>query len=107
MLIVLLVFLLLILIFMCCKASLEVCGTNPMTGYFRDGYCRTDSSDSGKHTVCATLTDDFLNFTRANGNPLSGLKAGDNWCICESRWLEAKKAGIELPIKLEASNILL
>ena len=81
---------------------LQSCSTSPMTGWYRDSYCRTDDRDRGVHVVCATMTDDFLTYTKAQGNDLStpsprssfpGLKAGDNWCLCASRWLQAHQAG--------------
>lgn len=81
---------------------LDQCGCDPMTGFFRDGYCRTDNADRGVHTVCAIVTDEFLGYSKAMGNDLStprpefgfeGLKEGDRWCLCAGRWLEAYKAG--------------
>ena len=84
--------------------ELKVCCINPTTGYFRDGNCRTISEDTGTHTVCAIMTDEFLNFSLSKGNNLitpvtyynfPGLKAGDKWCLCASRWVEAEKAGLE------------
>lgn len=81
---------------------LELCGCKPITGYFRDGYCRTDGSDMGQHTICAVMTEDFLAFTKTRGNDLStpnpefnfpGLKPGDRWCLCALRWKEAWQAG--------------
>jgi uncharacterized protein (DUF2237 family) len=68
---------------------LQICGKNPMTGYFRDGYCKTDSSDEGTHTVCSEVDDEFLEFTKSKGNDLSMLKSGDRWCLCAKRWKEA------------------
>lgn len=77
---------------------LEPCCTNPMTGYFRDGLCRTCDEDTGKHVVCVMLTDEFLAFSQLAGNDLStprpeygfqGLKGGDKWCLCALRWKEA------------------
>ena len=91
--------------------KLEICGTNPMTGYYRDGYCNTGSDDLGTHTVCATMTDEFLNFTKSKGNDLStprgsfpGLKSGDNWCLCALRWKQAYDSNIAPPVNLEASH---
>ena len=79
---------------------LQVCSTKPMTGWFRDGYCRTQSADKGRHVVCAEMTQEFLDFTRRRGNDLStprgrfvGLKPGDRWCLCALRWREAHEAG--------------
>lgn len=96
------------------KKPLISCCTDPMTGYFRDGYCRTMPQDTGTHVVCALITNQFLEFTKSKGNDLStpipqwnfpGLKAGDKWCLCISRWLEAEKAGVAPKIDLEATHI--
>jgi len=92
---------------------LESCCTNPLTGYFRDGLCRTIDQDTGTHTVCAIMTDDFLSFSAERGNDLitpmpyyqfSGLKEGDKWCLCVSRWIEAEKAGKAPELILEATH---
>lgn len=89
------------------------CCTNPLTGFFRDGFCKTGPMDTGTHTVCALITDEFLQFTLGKGNDLitpiphwnfPGLKAGDFWCLCVSRWLEAERAGVAPKIKLEACH---
>ena len=73
--------------------TLQVCSTNPMTGYHRDGYCRPNVNDSGKHFVCGLMNQDFLNFTASRGNDLSSVvKAGEKWCLCEDRWKEAYDA---------------
>ena len=93
---------------------LEVCGENPVTGYFRDGCCNTDASDLGSHTVCIKVTNDFLEFSKNQGNDLStprpeygfdGLKDGDTWCLCADRWLEAYQNGVAPKIKLKSTNI--
>jgi uncharacterized protein len=93
--------------------QLQCCCRNPMTGYFRDGYCRTGSGDHGLHTVCALMTDEFLEFSAERGNDLStpvpefgfpGLKAGDKWCLCVSRWKEAFDAGCAPAVILEATH---
>ena len=93
--------------------ELQICCSNPMTGYFRDGNCRTISEDTGTHTVCAIMTDEFLNFSASRGNNLispiplynfPGLKAGDKWCLCVSRWVEAEKAGKAPQVILEATH---
>jgi len=77
---------------------LATCGENPVTGYFRDGCCNTNDQDSGSHTVCILVSQKFLEYSRFKGNDLStpmpefgfpGLKPGDRWCLCASRWLEA------------------
>ncbi len=93
--------------------ELESCCTAPMTGYFRDGHCRTDDSDQGSHTVCARMTDEFLAFSKNTGNDLStphpefgfpGLKAGDKWCVCVARWEDAFLAGVAPRIVLAATH---
>ena len=92
---------------------LQMCCTNPMTGYFRDGVCRTISEDAGTHTVCAIMTNDFLVFSALQGNDLGtpmseyefpGLKEGDKWCLCVSRWVEAEKEGKAPKVILEATH---
>ena len=93
--------------------ELQSCCTNPMTGYYRDGLCRTDHLDQGKHTVCAIMTEEFLRFSKQRGNDLStpipvyqfpGLKPGDQWCLCALRWKEAFDAGVAPQVILEATN---
>ncbi|QQS41008.1 MAG: DUF2237 domain-containing protein [Acidobacteriota bacterium] len=93
--------------------ELEVCCSSPMTGFYRDGYCKTGANDIGRHTVCAIVTDEFLEFSVASGNDLvtphpewgfPGLKAGDKWCLCVLRWKEAYEAGVAPPVVLEATN---
>lgn len=78
--------------------KLQICGENPVTGFFRDGKCNTCKEDIGSHTVCIQTTVEFLEYSRFAGNDLStavpefgfqGIKAGDNWCLCALRWLEA------------------
>jgi uncharacterized protein (DUF2237 family) len=91
---------------------LQLCCAAPMTGYFRDGFCHTSSADSGRHTVCAIVTPQFLSFTKSKGNDLEtphppsfpGLRPGDRWCLCAGRWLEAYKAGAAPGVVLEATN---
>ena len=92
---------------------LKPCCSSPLTGYFRDGFCKTDSSDSGQHTVCAIMTDDFLAFSRKTGNDLStpneqymfpGLKSGNKWCLCVLRWKEALAADCAPKVELESTN---
>ena len=77
---------------------LDSCSNNPLTGFFRDGCCNTSDQDTGSHTVCVEVSTEFLEFSRARGNDLStprpefgfsGLQAGDRWCLCAARWLEA------------------
>lgn len=92
---------------------LAPCSTEPMTGYFRDGCCRTDATDRGSHTICTRVTDAFLQFSRARGNDLitprpefafPGLKAGDQWCLCALRWKEAFEAGAAPFVDLHATH---
>ena len=93
--------------------DLAACSRDPMTGFYRDGCCATGPEDAGSHTVCAVMTDEFLEFTAGRGNDLStpvpeygfpGLKAGDRWCLCVARWREAMEAGVAPPVVLEATN---
>merc|ERR1712141_119453 len=91
----------------------ETCSLDPLTGFYRDGYCRTSDQDYGSHTVCARMTKEFLAFTKSRGNDLStphgqsfpGLKNGDYWCLCAVRWLEGFKMGKVTPVKLKATNL--
>lgn len=92
---------------------LETCGTDPLTGFLRDGCCNTNHDDRGIHTVCARVTREFLEYSRAQGNDLTtanptmgfqGLSPGDNWCLCAGRWLEAHKAGVAPGIYLGATH---
>ncbi|CEN55138.1 DUF2237 family protein [Candidatus Methylopumilus turicensis] len=93
--------------------SLAVCSLDPMTGFTRTGCCETGPQDTGSHTVCAQVTEEFLSFSSAQGNDLStprpeygfeGLQPGDRWCLCASRWLEAAEAGFAPPVVLEATH---
>lgn len=93
--------------------ELKQCCTNPITGYYRNGYCHTGPTDHGTHIVCATVTKDFLEFTKSKGNDLitplpayqfPGLVPGNKWCLCALRWLEAFKAGKAPKIDLEATD---
>ncbi len=93
--------------------ELQRCSVNPMTGFLRDGCCNTNHLDKGIHTVCAILTDEFLQFSLSRGNDLvtarpeydfPGLKAGDRWCLCALRWKEAYEAGVATPIDPHASH---
>lgn len=93
---------------------LAPCSFDPLTGYYRDGHCRTGPGDRGLHTVCALMTDSFLEFSKSRGNDLitpmpeynfPGLKAGDPWCLCMGRWMEALDAGCAPRIKLDACHI--
>jgi uncharacterized protein (DUF2237 family) len=93
--------------------ELELCSTDPVTGFFRNGCCDTSAADRGSHTVCVVMTDEFLAFSNACGNDLStprpefgfaGLKAGDRWCLCAARFLEAYEAGMAPRVKLVATH---
>ena len=93
--------------------KLTKCSDNPKTGYFRDGCCNTDYSDTGMHTVCVILTDEFLTFSKAKGNDLTtpipqygfpGLEAGDQWCLCAARWLEAYQGKCAPKVRLESTH---
>ena len=93
--------------------DLKCCGTKPMTGYFRDGFCRTTETDRGRHVVACIVNEKFLYFTLQMGNDLSspnpmynfpGLKAGDKWCVCALRWKEAFDAGCAPEVILEATH---
>jgi uncharacterized protein (DUF2237 family) len=93
---------------------LECCCMRPLTGFYRDGYCRTGPGDVGLHTVCVEVTDAFLEFSRSRGNDLitpmpeyefPGLVEGDRWCLCVTRWREALLAGKAPRVNLAASHI--
>ncbi len=92
---------------------LQVCGESPPTGFLRDGLCHTGTHDLGSHTVCAVMTEAFLDYSRDQGNDLTtpapeyafpGLKPGDRWCVCAARWLEAAEAGVAPPVILDATH---
>ncbi len=94
-------------------SSLITCCTEPVTGFYRDGFCKTGEEDSGTHTVCAVMTEEFLKYTKEQGNDLStpnplyqfpGLQPGDKWCLCASRWKQAAMAGMAPPVLLEATH---
>ncbi len=93
---------------------LKPCSNDPVTGFFRNGHCDTCAEDHGCHTVCVEVTVDFLAASRAIGNDLStprpeynfpGLKPGDRWCVCASRWLECVAAGVPAPVVLSATHV--
>lgn len=93
---------------------LVACSFEPLTGFYRDGCCKTGPEDTGSHLVCAIMTDDFLGFSKQAGNDLStprpqwrfpGLVAGDQWCLCVDRWKESFYAGFAPKIKLESTHI--
>ncbi|WP_151636263.1 DUF2237 family protein [Noviherbaspirillum aerium] len=90
------------------------CSFDPLTGFFRDGCCKTNAEDIGTHVVCAIMTDEFLAFSASRGNDLStpvpewgfpGLKGGDQWCLCALRWMEALEADMAPPVVLESTNL--
>jgi uncharacterized protein (DUF2237 family) len=92
---------------------LEVCGTEPVTGFFRDGCCSTGPEDVGSHTVCAVVTAEFLEHQRSVGNDLTtplpewrfpGLQPGDRWCVVAVRWLQAYQEGVAPPVVLAATH---
>jgi hypothetical protein len=91
------------------------CSSDPLTGFYRNGCCDTGPEDRGKHTVCAVMTEEFLQFSKSRGNDLitpiprfnfPGLEPGDHWCLCVLRWLEAYKEGAAPNVILEATNEL-
>ncbi len=93
--------------------ALELCSTDPMTGFTRSGACETGPEDIGSHTVCAVVTAEFLEFSRSRGNDLTtpaphlgfaGLKPGDRWCLCAARWKEALDAGCAPRVALRATH---
>jgi uncharacterized protein (DUF2237 family) len=93
--------------------DLEACSTKPMTGFYRDGCCRSGRDDHGNHSVCVVVSEEFLRFSAQRGNDLStphpefgfpGLKPGDAWCLCAARWLEAHRAGQAPPVALESTS---
>jgi uncharacterized protein len=92
---------------------LRPCSLRPLTGFYRDGCCTTGPEDVGSHTVCAEMTEVFLAHSKRTGNDLStprpehgfvGLRPGDRWCVCASRWLAAYRAGVAPPVLLAATN---
>ena len=92
---------------------LEICGLDPVTGFFRDGHCNTCSADQGSHTVCAVMTAEFRAFSKYVGNDLStprpefnfpGLKPGDSWCLCAARFLQAHEEGCAPQVNLAATH---
>ena len=94
--------------------ELEPCGTEPLTGFYRDGTCRSGPDDLGGHTVCVVVSAEFLAFQRDVGNDLAtsrpefafpGLRPGDRWCLCATRWKEALEAGVAPPVVLAATHM--
>jgi uncharacterized protein (DUF2237 family) len=95
--------------------ELVACSYDPLTGFFRDGCCRTDEADTGTHVVCARVTADFLAYSSSRGNDLitprpewrfAGLKPGDRWCLCVRRWMEALQAHVAPPVVLQSTHQL-
>jgi len=95
-------------------SELETCCTDPMTGFYRDGCCRTGPDDLGLHLVCIEANEEFLEFSKSRGNDLStpnplyqfpGLEPGDRWCLCVERWKEALEAGVAPAVVLSATHI--
>ncbi|MDZ7679344.1 MAG: DUF2237 domain-containing protein [Acidimicrobiales bacterium] len=93
--------------------EIEECGTDPLTGFFRDGCCNTGPEDMGSHTICAVVSEEFLAHQRSIGNDLStpmpqyhfaGLKPGDRWCVTAANWLRAHEAGVAAPVVLASTN---
>ncbi len=93
--------------------ELKSCCTDPMTGFYRDGFCHTGANDVGSHVVCSEMTDEFLEYSRSRGNDLitphpefdfPGLKAGDKWCLCAMRWREAFEENAAPSVFLEACH---
>lgn len=94
--------------------ELQACSYDPLTGYFRDGCCNTDEHDRGLHVVCAVMTQEFLDYSKSQGNDLitprpqwrfKGLKPGNRWCLCALRWQEAFEAGVAPNVVLQATHI--
>ena len=94
--------------------ELQLCSSDPLTGFYRDGCCNTGGSDTGLHVVCAQVSAEFLEFSRSRGNDLStpnptfqfpGLVPGDRWCLCAARWKEAYDAGVAPAVVLEATHV--
>jgi uncharacterized protein (DUF2237 family) len=92
---------------------LEQCGSDPVTGFYRDCFCNTGAADVGMHTVCCVVTQEFLEASARLGNDLitpapqfgfPGLKPGDRWCVCAARWLQVQRAGAACPVVLEATH---
>jgi uncharacterized protein (DUF2237 family) len=93
--------------------DLESCGTDPLTGFYRDGCCNTGAEDAGNHSVCAVVSAEFLAHQQVTGNDLvtprpefgfTGLRPGDRWCVCAARWLEAYREGVAPPVVLASTH---
>lgn len=94
--------------------DLQPCSLDPLTGWFRDGCCRSGADDEGLHLVCVQVTEEFLRFSRQRGNDLStphpewefpGLQPGNRWCLCVARWREAEAAGMAPRVVLESTHM--
>ena len=94
--------------------EIETCCESPITGFFRDGFCHTDDTDEGVHTICVSMTEDFLEFSKSKGNDLStprpefnfpGLKEGDSWCLCAERWVEAYEVSMAPKLYIKRTNL--
>ena len=95
--------------------KLEICGADPITGFYRDGMCNTCKDDFGSHTICIETSKEFLEYSKSKGNDLStpvpafnfkGLEPGDSWCVCAGRWLEAEKNGMAPRLHLQSTHIM-
>ena len=93
---------------------IEICSCKPLTGWYRDGFCKTDLSDIGQHTICCVMNESFLRYSKAQGNDLitprpnydfPGLKPGDHWCLCAPRWRQAYEDGMAPLVRLNATEI--
>ena len=94
--------------------EIETCCESPITGFFRDGFCHTDDTDEGVHTICVSMAKDFLEFSKSKGNDLStprpefnfpGLKEGDSWCLCAERWVEAYEVSMAPKLYIKRTNL--
>ena len=95
--------------------KLEICSCKPLTGWYRNGYCQHDERDTGTHVICCVMNDNFLKYSRSQGNDLitpmpeysfPGLKDGDSWCICLERWKQALQDGLAPLVLLESTNLI-
>ena len=95
--------------------TLEVCSCNPLTGWLRDGFCQFNSKDYGNHSICCVMDENFLNYSKSQGNDLitpmleysfPGLKKDDHWCICLERWKQALQDGLAPKVILKSTNIV-
>ncbi|MBH48958.1 MAG: hypothetical protein CME71_12390 [Halobacteriovorax sp.] len=93
--------------------AIKPCCNDPVTGFFRDGFCHTDHTDTGVHTICILANEEFLDYSKSRGNDLStprpeynfpGVRPGDKWCLCAGRWVEAYMSGVAPLVDLEATN---